>query len=362
MSEGPPGGSSLRFSKDLGVTWGTAMRVASAGPNYAASNPELIELRNGWLVMGWNNRPYKQDDTLHYQIVVRISKDKGITWGRNILMYIGGNNMGTACWEPAFLQLPSGELQIYFSNESPYPSTYDQEIAMMNSFDNGETWGHYTRVSYRQSSRDGMAVPLLLKNGKDILVSIEDNRGNQPFIPSIVKTTVQSNWSGGPVTGDSENRRPALTGPSQLMPNEWGTAPYLVQFPSGETVLSCQSTVGGRAQDRMRMQVYLGDNEGKNFLAQPVPFDVSTDGSGLWNSLGVIDDSTIVAVSSIGGYVWTVMGRLKRPQSTAITIRSRDERGRIAYPFYGPGYGNILRFLSPHSRACTLDGRGIFEK
>jgi len=359
--------TSIRFSKDKGKTWSPGSTLI-IHPGFESTNAELIELKNGWLVFGFNDRPLKQDSIFHFAIEVKVSKDKGMTWGNEHLVYQGGNNWGTGCWEPAFIQLPSGELQVYFANETPFVRNNDQEIGMMKSFDNGATWGQYTRVCYRMGSRDGMPVPLLAKNGKDILVSIEDNGADgSPFKPVIVKTTVQENWSNGPVVGESRDRWLALDGPSRLSPGDFGAAPYIAQFPSGETVLSFSSTQGRPIdQNRMKMQVYLGDEQGKNFVAQPAPFDVSTDGAGNFNSLGIIDDSTVVAVSSIFGPVnpggiWIVMGRLKRSQPVDISIRSRDGRDRSANSlFYNQVYKNNIRLFSLESRIYAVDGKQPF--
>ena len=40
------------------------------------------------------------------------------------------------CWEPAMLQLPVGEIQLFFSDEGIYTKTDEQNISMLRSFDN----------------------------------------------------------------------------------------------------------------------------------------------------------------------------------------------------------------------------------
>lgn len=312
----------VRRSSDIGATWGSAIRVAQA-VGYSYTNAELIELENGWLVYGWNGRP---TDTGAYFIASIISRDMGLTWADERRIYYAGRIFGEGCWEPAFLQLPGGSLQVYFANEKPYvdPNS-DQEIGMIQSADNGLTWGNYTKVSYRAGSRDGMPVPVLLQGDSTIAVAIEDNGLSGYFKPAIVTTPVSDNWTSGFVSGTSNRRSAALTGSAALPASVYAGAPYLVRLPSGETALSVQSTEGRTLGDPAHiysiMRVYVGDRQAKNFGNNSIPFTgIPANGSGLWNSLNVINDSTIMAVSSISGLsqngIWTAIGKIRYSVST----------------------------------------------
>src|SRR6185436_15246566 len=108
-------------------------------------------------------------------IKTSMSKDGGANWEAAKLVYEAGINSGTGCWEPAQIQLPSGEIQLYFANEKPYPDTTEQEITMLRSSDNGASWSSPQRISLRAGHRDGMPVPVMLAGGKGIAVAIEDN-------------------------------------------------------------------------------------------------------------------------------------------------------------------------------------------
>ena len=96
-------------------------------------------------------------------------------------------------------------------------------------------------------------------------------------------------------------------------------APYLVQLPSGETLLSVQSSEGRgtpHTHTNARMVVYVGNSEAADFGTRSEPFAALTDGVGLWNSLFVKDAETVTAVSAttIDGVrgLWAIDGRVER--------------------------------------------------
>src|SRR5690625_6224066 len=82
------------------------------------------------------------------------------------------------------------------------------------------------------------------------------------------------------IEGHSTQRRRALSEGDQLEVHEYGGAPYLVQLPSGETVLSFQTTRdrgGGWAQSTMA--VAIGDQNAQNFSKVTEPFSVDASKS-----------------------------------------------------------------------------------
>jgi hypothetical protein len=63
--------------------------------------------------------------------------------------------------------------------------------------------------------------------------------------------------------------------------------------------------------------VVVGDAKGKNFAGKTIPFDVPVNKSGLWNSLCILDDNTIIALTSTNALalgateVWMIKGHIK---------------------------------------------------
>jgi hypothetical protein len=285
----------VRRSNDEGRTWTAETQAASFAYGNAA-NPELLVLPNGWVLLFYNERP---TDRVHpFTIQVAISRDNAQTWDDHRLLYEAGTDSGTGCWEPAAVLLPTGEIQLFFANEKPYPDTTEQEITLLRSYDLGETWSEPARVSFRAGRRDGMPVPLLLSDGRGVALAIEDNGLAGAFKPAIVYSSIEDNWTQPFAGGDSPRRWAALD--PQLPDPVYAGAPYLRQFPSGETVLSLQS---GEDRDRQstldfsRMVVYVGDAAASHFGSPSVPFPVAPGASGLWNSLFIKNETTVTAIS-----------------------------------------------------------------
>lgn len=274
------------------------------------ANTELIQLKNGDLVMACNYRPAK-DEIAPFAIAVRRSTDGGQSWSESQVIYEAGPQFRDGCWEPAFLQLPNGELQVYFANESPFRTSDEQNISMIHSSDNGISWSDEVKtVCFREGRRDGMPVPLLVND--EILVAIEDNKIGQ-FKPYIVRTKVSENW-GTPVLANSPHRESALLEP--LPDDIYAGAPYLMKVPSGEVILSYQTT-SGRTTDweRSTMEVAIGDQTGRNFTKLSRPFAVPLDREAKWNSISLWDEHTVVAAAttsfrSLNCEVWIICGHI----------------------------------------------------
>lgn len=313
-SEGPE--VWIRKSNDQGKTWGNRVLVARQD-GYNNTNAEMIQLQNGWLLYAWNGRPQKEN-SVPYIIKTKISKDLGATWQDEKLIYTADITFANGCWEPVMLQLPSGEIQLYFANENPYRNNHDQEITMVRSYNNGGSWTNPIATSYRAGGRDGMAVPVYLKNNKGIVYAIEDPGFNGNFKPVIISTSVQDNWTSGAVNGTSTKRWGALRNDYALAGNVYAGAPYLVQLPTGETVLCFQNALG-RTNETPQMQVFIGDDQAKNFARPSTPLHLPAGGSGMWNALEVLDANTIMATSSVGGTtrdgLWIIQGKVIRPLS-----------------------------------------------
>lgn len=328
-------GSNIYFRKQIkgSKNWDNATLVSSDGLfNHNYTNAELIELENGRLIYAWNARP-KRNTGKPYKIMIKISDDSGTNWHSEQDVYTAGIIAHDGCWEPYFLQLPTGELQIYFANEHNVTVHY-QNITMMRSFDNGDTWQSPEIISYRDGSRDGMPVSVYLQNKKGIAMAIEDNGINGAFKPVIIYTDAGDNWESGTVSGNSSKRWHALRDDYRLQSKVYGGAPYLIQLSSGETVLAFQSQedrTNGSSHEYANMQVYIGDENAKDFSRKSTPFpSIASDAQALWNSLCQSSDSTILAVSSLSGLsenngIWSITGKIMQPmESQKINNKNRD--------------------------------------
>ncbi len=240
------------------------------------------------------------------------------SWTKPVEVYKAGYEFKNGCWEPAQIQLPSGEIQLYIANEGPYTQSNEQEITIFRSIDQGSTWTTGETVSFRSGHRDGMPVPLLLKNKQEIIVAIEDNGiGGKEFKPAIIRTSAVNSWSNAPVLSADVAREYAMDKSAAITDTKYAGAPYIRQLPSGEVILSYQGNELRKdfQWDRSDMIVSIGSSEGRNFNRKSTPFYISDPAkTALWNSLCVENDSTVIALSSTNAYgktaVWMIKGHI----------------------------------------------------
>jgi hypothetical protein len=285
----------IRRSTDGGNTWSVhETLMADNNPDYYGfSNPDIARLNNGWVILTYTGRG-KPDDNAHSNIQVRISKDRGWTFEAPIIAATGRS------WEPAIIQLPDGEIQLFYSSEArwwsgPGSTAAQQEILMVKSDDNCITWSQPKEVAYTPGMRDGMAVPLVLKDNKGIVFPIESvNNSKSPWI-TWSSLSAKFNYR---TPGNTLNARRWLA--TSL--NVWGGAPYIIQLPSGETILSVQDAGGrtiGSDWKKNTMLVMSGNTIAKNFtnVSYPWPNLPGTEGA-YYSAMMLKNDSTLVMVSS----------------------------------------------------------------
>ncbi len=293
----------VRRSEDDGKTWSDAIEAARSNDG-AAVNPQPLQLRSGTIVLIYNDRP--TDHKSPYAICMTSSSDGGRTWSpRPDPIYTADSDRKNGCWEPAAVQRPAGEIDLFFANESPYRESDEQEISVMRSTDDGASWSDARSFSFRKGGRDGMPVPLILKSG-ELVVVVEDtgDRKTRALQPTILHSDPRDTS----VIGGSDRRRTAAI--HSLDERLYAGAPYIAQLSTGETILSCQTGLWmGRAGPRPAL--FVGDATASQFKAATKPFE---EKQGEWNSLFVRDDDTIVALIGTEidhkSGVWAIDGRL----------------------------------------------------
>lgn len=295
----------LTVSSDFGNTWSARTIIAPSPTGIVNSVPDIYQLNDGIILVGYNPRPSQPySEERKFGIRLRRSTDNGKSWSNEIFVFDATHTNADGCWEPVFLELPSGEVQCYFANENDYRQSNEQNISVCRSFDKGLTWSTPEIVSFRANSRDGMPAPVLLSGTNEIVVAIEDNgyAGYSPkFQPAIVRTTLADNWKSGYVAANSSRREYALATPLTAGLN--AAAPYLRQLKSGETILSYQGSENRPVGDNYQeMFVLVGNSEARNFKAKSNPFALPEANRGMWNSVSVIENDVVVALTSTNLY------------------------------------------------------------
>ena len=315
------GNGVTKRSADEGASW-SDLSVVYSGFEYVnktdsstcnvnIANPEFIQLENNNILFACNLRPNK-NEVFPFSIAVKRSSDNGKSWSDPQIVYEAAPRFIDGCWEPSFLLLPDGTVQIYFANEFPYQQSNEQEISMISSRDNGVTWSQNpVTVSFRKERRDGM--PVAVHDNKNIYVAIEDNAVDQ-FKPYIVQSSLLDNWA-ETVTKKSSNRHSALKNP--VPDSVYAGAPYLIRTDNGLYVLSYQTT-GNRTSEweLSTMEVVVSDTP-FDFKNPSRPFNVALSKQAKWGSLTDLGNNTVAALSStdcnsdkIG--VWMIKGTITK--------------------------------------------------
>ena len=330
-------------STDLGSTWSAPIMIAPKTDGVAMTVPDIVELKDHSILVCYNPRPGSSANNKKFGIKTIKSYDGGLHWSDERLLYEADFLFQNGCWEPSAVQLPSGEIQLFFANEGDYMHSDEQNISMVRSGDSGLTWSAIREiVSFRPGNRDGMPSPIVLQNKNEVAFAIEDN-GSGNFKPYIIRSSIPNNWA-TPVGASSADRNSALAEP--IANNLYAGAPYLRQLKTGETILSYQGTEGRTNHiDFSEMKVVIGDNAAKNFTQKTSPFVIAANKSGLWNSLAVVGDNTVVALTSTNTYsggnteIWMIKGHIIPeivvPKETITVDGSKSENAwKAAFPIF----------------------------
>ena len=245
---------------------------------YATADARVLD--NGDVLAVCSFRANKRFST-HMELdglMMRRSTDNGRTWQDEQVIYVGAN------WEPFVHQTPQGEVQVYFTHGAPKRVidnvTGSTGVAIIRSHDRGRTWTPQVtdypyaadRVAqqYTRTTDDGVKMftdqmPSALQTHPrgGIALAMESHMPDGYMI-SLAYT--ERNWPDKLALNEP--------GPADRQDNIFrGAAPYLVRFPTGESVLAYNSD--------SRQQIHLGDRHAREFGEA----EVFLPGNGFWGSL-----------------------------------------------------------------------------
>lgn len=207
-------------------------------------------------------------------IEMRRSTDNGKTWSEPYEVYRGPN------WEAIMLEDGDGELELYFSESRPWISGSHSGTSMVRSTDGGRTWlpglGKEPYRVIRHTWYDAHQDKWLFTDQMPGLIILNDSKckagvfesahdypvgGSVNFCISFAWSPEDGNWNyieGEEKDGTGLDVKTAKVGPVDRKLDVWnGSAPSLIQFPSGETVVSY-------GQDWYQW-LRIGDSRARNF-------------------------------------------------------------------------------------------------
>lgn len=244
-------------------------------------NGDILAFVSYRAVKGYKRFP--QDDGLS----MKRSTDGGRTWGEEIELY------KTITWEPYAMQLPSGEVQVYFTDSDHDWVPASSGVTMLRSLDRGQTWTtqcqairHYKAMARRADGQPGsriswtdqMPCATLLGDGKTILAAVETQDSLGRFFISLVKDDTNFATT---YTGSREGP------PDRLDKFRSGGGPYLAHFPSGETALSFHGKY---------FNIKLGKSDFMS-IRNAYAFQPFGRRHSLWGSMTTIDSHTAFATA-----------------------------------------------------------------
>lgn len=309
----------MNSSNDLGETWQNDRLIAQRRDNINATVPEIISLKNGEIIIAYNLRPAQNsnngyDPAKQFSIAIKKSSDKGKNWSEERILYKGGYHFENGCWEPAMVQLPDNSLYLFFSNEAIYTESNEQNISVLKSSDNGNTWSSTPGIiSFAKNARDGMPVPIIGNSGK-LIFSIEDNSDGGEFKPSVLTTALP--WTGEIINEHSQKRKQLLR--NIFSKEVYAGAPFLRQLNTGEFFLSFQTTYKRTHKWNLSTFYMVSfDKEFNKFRILDPPFRIPNDKAALWNSFVILNDNkTIIALTATNAFndynaIWMIKGQIK---------------------------------------------------
>lgn len=285
----------LKTWKYMGYLW-QSYSVTNAKGNKDTrrfTNANTIQLSNGEImaIAAFSTvNTYGTSETVaayrpEQGMIIKRSKDGGLTWFGEKEIYHG------PCWEAHMIELPSGEIQCFFSESRPSVSGSHSGTVMVHSKDGGDTWapelgGNAYRVMRKHwwneypKSRGvfsspmncytyQMPVGIILNNSTQFAFAMEsankrvknsDGSTSDQFSIAIAFSKPDGQWEyfkEGEVL-PREQRIDSLV--------ERGAAPYLVQFRSGETLLA----YGGKdSKQHLRLGNAKATEYGTDFYGLP---------------------------------------------------------------------------------------------
>lgn len=298
----------VQRSEDGGKTWGDATMLrqrfdtqSSVGNDSKVFvNPDFIELRDGRIMLAYQWR-YKDgyNDLEHTNqncgIEIMFSDDKGKTFGEPRNIYTG------RCWEPAMLQLPSGEIQMFITDSNEVMDKLSQPCTIIiRSYDGGQTWQGKESCTYldgeiisrtfdERGSYDGMPSGVLLDDNYGIAIPLEvwSSKYKMDQTPVIVRTDSEINWHSD--QSIRKNGGPEYPYKKQMNKDFIGFGPYSTKLPTGEMIV----LTNGSYKNQQGIWVFVGDKKADNFRFATSPFD------GYWGSIDYVGNNRVIGTGTV---------------------------------------------------------------
>lgn len=319
------------------------------------TNGNALVLPNGIVCAVASFRPFstygKSGSQMYSGIELKRSADSGKTWTTVGKVIHRGPN-----WEAHLLRLKNGRLQCYFSESHPLISGGNSGTAMVYSDDDGASWlpelgsspwSDYSPIhairhnwpsnsAYPERYTDQMPVLIQLNSGQQIVGVFEtvdtynSSTGSIKWKISQSRSPENGEWADladGP-DGTRGNGGEVYTYSSDYYNAKVaaGAAPYIIQFPSGETVVAYR-----RGSDGHQCAM-IGDAAARNFSREMDLFKET----GFWGGLEVSGTHEMIA---------------------AVRLSRGGDKSASNPPVIGIARYFLNHSITPARRSVMVDGR-----
>ncbi len=291
-------GMMIMRSNDKGTTW-ERRAVTTANNMPGCANAALFQTDDGTIYLGYRSTEHRKDGSFYGSIHVNYSTDNGATWSYHSCVYENIEKDGAykGVWEPHFGMM-DGKLTVFYANDSTDTTKY-QNIEYKQWDEEKKEWNNRTIVcdGDKHKSRDGMPVWQQLSTGEYVcVIEAADTTNDGLFCVKLTWSADGKKWS---------------TPVAVMRPTEKGkrcAAPYIVELPTGQLVISCQTDEISKKENVYKMATVVSDGTPvrklteKNFSAHDYPYpDDRANQNSMWNGMLVTDDYIYTCTSPSDG-------------------------------------------------------------
>ena len=270
-------------STDNGLTW-KGKSYASEG-YVGTANAAFFQTDDGTVYLGFRSTGYNPDGSFFATIQVSCSTDNGVSWKHHSTVYENTEPTGVykGVWEPHFGMM-NGYLTCFYANDSTNVTTY-QNIEYKQWDPDKKEWINRTIVcnGEEHQSRDGMPVWQQLSTGEYVCVVEAFNKDdNNCFAVKLTWSEDGVNWS-TPVTVMRAKKSGTVC-----------AAPFIVELPTGQIVISCQTNENTKTKEIYTMGTVISDGTPVKYIsedcfsAHDYPYYATAEfASTMWNGMYV---------------------------------------------------------------------------
>lgn len=222
----------LVYSDNGGQSFSSAPIVIASESGKTCSTPELFTLNNGNIWCSYREM-YESNGVWYTALKVKVSTDNGLTWNP---LSVGGtivsetNTIFGGVWEPIIGYIGENIVCMYANDGGSITSDGSIQYIQMKTYNPSTGWSGATNVSATTGSRDGMPVFTKMADGRYIVVFECTDLSPAKFGLRYKISSDGLNWSG--------ERKIIYTPVAQ---NKRTNAPYVINLPNGNLLLSFQS-------------------------------------------------------------------------------------------------------------------------